>query len=162
MWKNIVKPGSPQMTTWNMLISCWIPTATNKHSEYTILIAFPLQQRFNKHASVLGYTYITCLVNLNKPRCTKSEHLMISNVTVARIHSAVDWALRSGRCTNTEIPILAVMQESWWAPHRGWRMWRRENSLAFARNRIPIPWFSSSCLGDTTELCRFVKRNAGP
>jgi len=25
-------------------IACWIPEATNAHSEYVILIAFPLQQ----------------------------------------------------------------------------------------------------------------------
>jgi len=45
MWKNIVEPDSPQMTTWSMRIVCWIPQATTKHSEYAILIAFPLQQR---------------------------------------------------------------------------------------------------------------------
>ena len=30
--------------TWRMNITCWIPTATDTHSEYAILIAFPLQQ----------------------------------------------------------------------------------------------------------------------
>jgi hypothetical protein len=44
MWENIVKPGRPQMTVWHMCIACWIPKATNTHSECLILIAFPLQQ----------------------------------------------------------------------------------------------------------------------
>ena len=44
MWQNIVQPDMPQMTTWRMRIACWIPKATNTHSEYVILIAFPLQQ----------------------------------------------------------------------------------------------------------------------
>ena len=44
-------------------IACWIPKATNTHSEYVILIAFPLQQRLHERASVLRYTYIGCLVN---------------------------------------------------------------------------------------------------
>ena len=42
MWKNIVEPGRPQMTMWHMRIACWIPKATNTHSESEILIAFPL------------------------------------------------------------------------------------------------------------------------
>jgi len=47
MWKNIVEPGSPQMTIWRMRIACWIPKATNTHSQYVILIAFPMQQWLN-------------------------------------------------------------------------------------------------------------------
>jgi len=43
-WKDIVEWGSPQMTVWHMRIACWIPTATNTHSQYVILAAFPLQQ----------------------------------------------------------------------------------------------------------------------
>jgi hypothetical protein len=40
--KNIVEPGRQQMTTWRMLIACWIPKATNTHSSYVILTVFPL------------------------------------------------------------------------------------------------------------------------
>jgi hypothetical protein len=43
MWENIVEPGRPRMTM-RMRISCWVPKATIKHSEYVILIAVPLQQ----------------------------------------------------------------------------------------------------------------------
>jgi len=32
------------------------------HSEYAILIDFPLQQWLFKHASFLPYTYVACLV----------------------------------------------------------------------------------------------------
>ena len=32
------------MTIWRMRIACWIPKATNTHSEYVVLIFFPLQQ----------------------------------------------------------------------------------------------------------------------
>jgi len=41
MWTNIVGPGRQQMTTWHMRTACWIPKATNTHSEYVILLAFP-------------------------------------------------------------------------------------------------------------------------
>jgi hypothetical protein len=31
--KNMVQPDRPQMTIWRIRIACWIPKATNKHSE---------------------------------------------------------------------------------------------------------------------------------
>jgi len=43
MWKNILELYRPQMTKWLMGIACWIPKDTHTHSEYVILIAFPLQ-----------------------------------------------------------------------------------------------------------------------
>jgi len=39
MWKNIVERGRPQMAIWCMRIACWIPKATNRHSEYVIITA---------------------------------------------------------------------------------------------------------------------------
>jgi len=52
------------MTLWCMLFTCWITTATYTHSsQYVILTAFPLQQRFQEHASVLHYTYNVCPVH---------------------------------------------------------------------------------------------------
>jgi hypothetical protein len=63
MWKNIVQPDrQPQMTIWRMRIACWIPKATNTHSQHVVLIAFPLQQWLRERASVLRHTYIACLV----------------------------------------------------------------------------------------------------
>jgi len=44
MGENIVEPDRPQMTIWNMRISCCILNSTNIHSEYVIHIAFLLQQ----------------------------------------------------------------------------------------------------------------------
>ena len=42
MWKNIVQLGNLHMTTLNMRIACWIPKATDTHTEYVIKLAFPL------------------------------------------------------------------------------------------------------------------------
>ena len=50
------------MTIWRMRTVCWIPKATNTHSEYVILFAFPLQQWLHERASVSRYTYIACIV----------------------------------------------------------------------------------------------------
>jgi hypothetical protein len=44
--------------TRRMRFACWITKATNTHSEYVILIAFPRQQWLRERASVLRYTYI--------------------------------------------------------------------------------------------------------
>jgi len=44
MWKNIVKPGRPQVNIWRMRITCWAPTSTNSHPEHVLLIAYLLQQ----------------------------------------------------------------------------------------------------------------------
>jgi hypothetical protein len=62
MWKNIVEPGMPQMTTWRMRIACWITKATDTHSEYVIFIAFTRQKWLRERASLLRYTYIASLV----------------------------------------------------------------------------------------------------
>ena len=64
MWKNIVHPDRPQMTNTvrRMHFACWINKATNTHSQYVILITFPLQQWLHERASLLRYTYIACIV----------------------------------------------------------------------------------------------------
>jgi len=43
MWINKVQPERPQMTIWRMRIAYCITKATNTHSEYVIVNAFPLQ-----------------------------------------------------------------------------------------------------------------------
>jgi len=52
------------MTIWHMRIACSISRATNKHSEYVIRVASPLQQRLHERVLMLRYTYIACLVLL--------------------------------------------------------------------------------------------------
>ena len=63
MWENVVERDRPQLTLWRMRILCWISKATNTHSENVILIDFPVQQWLHERASMLRYSYITCLVN---------------------------------------------------------------------------------------------------
>jgi hypothetical protein len=61
MWKNNVERGWPQII-WRMRIACWMPKATDTHSEYVILIAFPLQQWMHERVSMLRYTHIASFV----------------------------------------------------------------------------------------------------
>ena len=44
MWKNIVERDRPQMK-WRMCTAGCVPKATDTHSEYVTLVAYPLQQR---------------------------------------------------------------------------------------------------------------------
>ena len=50
------------MAIWRVRIACWIPNATNTHSEYVTLNVIPLQQWLPERASMVCCTYITCLV----------------------------------------------------------------------------------------------------
>ena len=58
MLKNIIERGRPQMTIWRMRIECWIPKATDTHSGFVILFAFPLQLWLHQRASVLRYIIV--------------------------------------------------------------------------------------------------------
>jgi hypothetical protein len=61
MWESMVERDRPQITIWRMRIACCILEATNKHSQYVILLDFPLQQWLHELASMLRYTHIACL-----------------------------------------------------------------------------------------------------
>jgi hypothetical protein len=62
MCKNVVEPDRSQMTiTWRMRIACSITKATDTHSEYLILIAFPRQQWLHGRAFILRLYYIVCI-----------------------------------------------------------------------------------------------------
>ena len=48
------------MTIWRLCIACCIHKATNTHSEFVILIAFPLEHWLHERPSMFLYTYIAC------------------------------------------------------------------------------------------------------
>jgi hypothetical protein len=49
------------MTIRRMQILCWLPKATNQHTEYVIPIAFPLQHWLHERISMLRHTYVVCV-----------------------------------------------------------------------------------------------------
>ena len=55
-----------QATDDNMTLAhcIWITKATNTHSDYVVLIAFPLQQWLHICLSMFCYMYTVCLVNI--------------------------------------------------------------------------------------------------
>ena len=50
------------MTIWRMRIACWIPKATDAHSQYVIINVIPVQQWLHERALMLRFTYIASLV----------------------------------------------------------------------------------------------------
>ena len=58
MWKNKVEPDRAQMTIiiQHMRFACWLTKATDKHSEYVILIAFSRWQWLRERATMLHCT----------------------------------------------------------------------------------------------------------
>jgi len=71
LWDNVAKyvePSMPQITIRRMRIACWIPKATNTHSEHVLLTACPLQQRLHELALMLRYMYIAYIVT-NETGC---------------------------------------------------------------------------------------------
>jgi hypothetical protein len=53
---------------WRMRFACWITKATDTHTEYVILMAFPRQLKFREGASMLRL-YIHCLSSYHNHPC---------------------------------------------------------------------------------------------
>jgi hypothetical protein len=53
-------------------LECWITKATDTHSAYVILNAFPRKQWLRERAPMLRYTYIACLVTLKNLVLTRA------------------------------------------------------------------------------------------
>jgi len=76
MWKNNVERVRPHKAIWCMRISCWIPNATDTHSEYVTLDDFLLQQWLYERASMSRYTYIGCFYAISL-RTIKRESFIL-------------------------------------------------------------------------------------
>jgi hypothetical protein len=50
------------MAIWRIRIACCIPKATYTHTEYAVLIVFPLQQRLHERSSKLVIRTVTVLL----------------------------------------------------------------------------------------------------
>jgi hypothetical protein len=54
--------GTDDNIIWHMRFVRWTTKATDIHSQYVIIIAFPLHQWLRERASNLRYMYIACLI----------------------------------------------------------------------------------------------------
>jgi hypothetical protein len=61
MSKNTVEPDRPQMTTWRMRTACWIPKATNTHTQDMQYLFLSHGKKWSRErALMLRYTYAHC------------------------------------------------------------------------------------------------------
>jgi hypothetical protein len=56
----------------------WVTKATDTHTEYAIINAFPQQQRLCRRASMLRYTYIACFVFFYETRSRVDHNICTS------------------------------------------------------------------------------------
>ena len=68
------------MAIWRMRIACWIPKATNTHSEYVILTAFPLPTVVTRKR--LNVTFVLNLPVLFKAVCIRCKTVRPSGAAV--------------------------------------------------------------------------------
>jgi hypothetical protein len=90
-WKNTVEPDRPQKTIWRMGISWSRPKATNTNSEFSILIALPLQQWLHERAWMFRYTYIACVV------CYVSKPILFFDIYMSKGYFIIVWRCAPNR-----------------------------------------------------------------
>ena len=129
MYKNFVEPGRRQMTIWCMRIACWILKATNTHSKYVILTAFPVQQWLQERTSLLRHTCIAWLVKSDGGNLirTRGRGLAYHKASASRKHNTIIWQMcvHASSQFRTHDPIFRAAEEAarpllhgccvWWA-----------------------------------------------
>jgi len=79
--------------TRRMRFACAVPKATNTHSEYVILIVFPLQKWWQEKATLSRYTYVACRVHiwcaLNVSRQNTDYEQNFKNFHICTEHPAI-------------------------------------------------------------------------
>ena len=100
----MVQPDRPQTKTRRMRFACQITKATDTHSEYVILIAFPWQQWLREHPSMLRYMYIACLV---RNTFRKFQKLQQEQLDKSRVYCA---SLANDKCLPTCLTCPHITQ----------------------------------------------------
>ena len=80
-----LEPDRPQMAIRRIPIAYWIPMATNTHSGYVVLIAFPLQQRVSRmRLTVTLYApCLSCLLKVSHQFLGKGEFVCLSELSLS-------------------------------------------------------------------------------
>jgi hypothetical protein len=90
-WINIVEPDRPQFTIWHMRIVCWMPKATNTHSEYVTVITFTTKNSCTKtpqwyviHTLPVFCILISCLSYPEQTIQIKDKEIQLWVVTLSK------------------------------------------------------------------------------
>ena len=68
-------------------IACWIPKATDTHSDYLIFIVFPRQQWLHERTSKLCHTYIACHIILSSHLRLRRNHNNVFYISPQLLHT---------------------------------------------------------------------------
>jgi hypothetical protein len=104
------------MTIWRMRIARWIRKATNTHSEYVTLIAFPLKQWLHEGSSMLHYTYIASFVVMETVYCAvRTEYFNIIRSLLLFIATPCFRRLVAGFSSRRRrVDPASVRVDLWW------------------------------------------------
>ena len=83
-----------------MRIACWIPKATNTHSEYVTKSPPQLQQQLHGRASMLRKTHSACLV---------TQPTMTCNSTEAQTQRTAAFPLQNGYANAPQCNVIRTM-----------------------------------------------------
>ena len=91
--ENYCRATQATKTIRRMRFECWLPKATNAHSQYVIGIAFPLQQLLHERVSMLRYTYIAGIVQrLCYSHAQQTFHFTKTSNTIFWLEKRQFWA----------------------------------------------------------------------
>ena len=76
------------MTIWRMCMACWIPKATNAHSEYVIFTAFPMEQwlDMNVRQFYVVHTLPACIIQFVPLATERGISLIILPCSINQAH----------------------------------------------------------------------------
>jgi hypothetical protein len=153
------------MTTWSMPIACWIPKATNTHSEYVIHIAFQLQQWLHARASMSRCTNFACLIDLwfvwlyCKCVCVcRGTALFKANLAATHAHTHTHTFRFHGIMTQAGLRPILLHGHTQWLYHmqtacavlQGVGLWGKgkrplQRQLSYCSCHTQLTWLSLHC-----------------
>ena len=74
------------MEIWRMRVACWVLKATDTHSEYVTLIAFPLQKWLHERTSMLRHTP-AALCDLGIRRAVNEKCVLLGHYAAGGVDS---------------------------------------------------------------------------
>ena len=124
MRQNTVERDRLQITIWRMRIACWIPNATNTHSEYVIRIAFPLQQWLHERASLLRYSTLSAMLKTLRLVCGLPSTLFACITVSAHSRnvslSLISYLPRHTRFVRVYSGLKCPQRKQWWRKEVRW------------------------------------------
>ena len=106
--KNIVEPDRPQMTIWRTRTACWIPKATNTHSQYVLLITFSTATIVARSRLIVAYVRtVPVSFNTNKIHCYRIYIRINLDVYVLLFHN---WTIKTYFSSNLQLCVITPLK----------------------------------------------------